>query len=393
MEVIVKARRAREGRLMPFMRRAARVDRAHWLLIVSIALWVQACASDAPAHARQSDRASSRAGAGEPADTQGAPSTSSGANDGAPLIPTSSAPASMMLSDGEICEANAYFSERKRLDVYMMIDDSGSMIPWWLPTVDALNLFFQDPASAGIGVGMQFFGSACEPEHYAQPLVPIGALPDNAAALQQAFPAIPLNETATLPALQGAIQHARDWSMQHPDATVIVVLVTDGLPEECNSTLENVTEAAREGFEGSPSIATWVVGIGDLGALDAFAAAGGTGKALITDPTASQQLAEALNKVRDAALPCEFGLPDVAGVPVQPDRVNLRHTATDGAGTTIGAVLDRESCDATQGGWYFDRADAPSKIIACPQSCERLNALSGEINVLLGCPTVVVAPD
>lgn len=143
----------------------------------------------------------------------------------------------MMLADGEICEASAYISERKRLDVYMMIDDSASMIPWWLPTVDALNMFFHDVGSAGIGVGMQFFGTACEPESYAKPLVPIAALPGNAAALQQAIPPIPVDETATLPALQGAIMHARSWSLQNPDATVIVLLVTDGLPEECSSTL------------------------------------------------------------------------------------------------------------------------------------------------------------
>lgn len=135
------------------------------------------------------------------------------------------------------------------------------------------------------------------------------------------------------------------------------------------------------------------MGIGDLGALDAFAAAGGTGKALITDPTASQQLSAALNKVRSAALPCDFALPAADGVAVQPDRVNLRHTGMDGVQTTIGAVKDRESCDPAQGGWYFDRADAPTRIIACQQSCQRLNELNGEIKVLLGCPTVLIAPD
>jgi hypothetical protein len=375
---------------MPATIRVMRAFCAQRLSIVLVAVLSHACASAAPDTGRRADRS----GATERQAVAGAPATPRiEANRETSVISMSSAPPAMMLTDSEICEARAYFSERKQLDVYMMIDDSGSMIPWWLPTVDALNLFFQDPDSAGISVGMQFFGSACEPESYANPRVPIAALPDNAAALQQAFPAIPLNETATLPALQGAIQHARSWATQHPDATVIVLLVTDGLPEECNSTIENVTQVAREGYEGTPSIATWVVGLGDLGALDAFAAAGGTGKALITDPTASQQLSAALNNIRSAALPCDFKLPSADGVPVQPDRVNLRHTGTDGAETTIGAVKDRESCDPTQGGWYFDDADAPTRIIACQQSCQRLNALNGEIKVLLGCPTVVVAPD
>lgn len=298
----------------------------------------------------------------------------------------------MPLADGEICDATAYFGERRRLDIYMMVDDSGSMIPWWVPTIEAINMFFKDPSSAGIGVGVQFFGTACDVDGYATPRVPIGPLPDNIPTLEQAFPPIPVDETATLPALQGAIQHARSWSVDHPDARVVVLLVTDGLPEECNSTVENVTEAAREGFEGSPSIPTFVVGIGDLGALNGFAAAGGTGQALITEPGAGAQLVAALDKIRTDALPCDFALPDGDGVEVQPDRVNLRHTGLDGQQTTIGRVDGLDRCDPAQGGWYFDDPDAPTRIIACEHSCRQLNELSGEIKVLLGCPTVVVTP-
>lgn len=309
-----------------------------------------------------------------------------------PIMPIAPQSEPMPLSDGEICEADAYFGERKRLDIYMMVDDSGSMVPWWPATIEAINMFFKDPSSAGIGVGVQFFGEECNAASYATPRVPIAPLPQNIPALEPAFPIIPISGTATLPAMQGAITHARLWATEHPDATVIVLLVTDGLPDECNSTVENVTAAAREGFEGTPSIRTFVVGIGDIGALDAFAAAGGTGNALVTQAGAGPQLVAALNKIRSAALPCDFALPQSDGVEVQPDRVNLRHSAASGEQTTIGSVRNREACDPNQGGWYFDNPAAPSRIIACEQSCQRLNELSGEVKVLLGCPTVVVTP-
>ena len=123
----------------------------------------------------------------------------------------------------------------------MMVDDSGSMVPWWPATLEAINMFYRDPGSVGIGVGLQFFGSICEMNHYATPVVPIQELPGHLTALEQAFPLLPIEGTATWPAMQGAIAHARSWATEHPDKTV-VLLVTDGIPDDCNSTVENVTE-------------------------------------------------------------------------------------------------------------------------------------------------------
>ena len=88
---------------------------------------------------------------------------------------------------GTVCDADVYTGERKRLDIYMMVDDSGSMIPWWPATIEAISMFFHDPSSAGIGIGEQFFGSACEAGFYAMPRVPIAPLPDNLMALETAF--------------------------------------------------------------------------------------------------------------------------------------------------------------------------------------------------------------
>lgn len=301
---------------------------------------------------------------------------------------TSGAGAAGMAGSG-VCDADVYTGDRKRLDIYMMIDDSGSMIPWWPATIEAINMFWRDPGSAGIGIGEQFFGSNCDPGYYATPRVPIAPLPDNITALENGFPIAPFEGTATLPAMQGAIQHAREWTMQNPDAKTVVLLVTDGLPDNCNSTIENVSQVISEGYNGSPSIQTFVVGLGALSALDMFAAAGGSGRAIVIQPGASQELVEALNSIRTAALPCDFALPDGGGTPVSLDRVNLQYTDLAGAEMTIPNVADMAACSGVAGGWYYDDSSGETRLVACPESCQQLNA-GGEVQVVLGCPTVRV---
>jgi hypothetical protein len=152
---------------------------------------------------------------------------------------------------------------------------------WWIHTLDAAA-----SASANIGMGVKFFGtdSPCDPQVYTEPDVPIAPLPDNVANLAAAIPSFPFESTPTLPALQGAILYARTWANNHRGSKVVVWLITDGIPNGCGSTVENVAQAAAEGRAGSISIPTYVIGIGNLQALDPIAKAGGTEKATIIDP-------------------------------------------------------------------------------------------------------------
>jgi len=81
----------------------------------------------------------------------------------------------------------------------MMVDQSLSMVAIdatgmtrWQSVIGALTHFVQSPESAGIQIGLQYFGlglggGSCAPEDYAQPEVEIGALPQNSAALTASF--------------------------------------------------------------------------------------------------------------------------------------------------------------------------------------------------------------
>jgi Mg-chelatase subunit ChlD len=300
-------------------------------------------------------------------------------------------PAQIELGQGEVCDADSYSAERKRLDIYMVVDDSASMVPWWPFTLDAISQFLHDADSAGIGVGLQFFGNQCDPAFYANPRVPIAELPDAAPALEMAFPALPLEGTAMVPALQGAVQYARDNMDAHRDSKTVVLLVTDGLPTECNSNVPDVEAAAMMGLLGSPSVQTFVIGIGiDLTTLDGFAKAGGSDKAFSVEPGSPAALVDALNAIRGQALPCDYALP-TGDSSVDVMRVNLRHTSASGEVATIGWVSGPQACDPQHGGgWYFDDPSAPQRLIVCPDRCDQLKQAGGEVQVLLGCPRVEV---
>jgi hypothetical protein len=287
---------------------------------------------------------------------------------------------------GPDCGRTVHEAERRQLDMYIMFDESASMIPWWIPVTEAVMGFVEDPRSAGIGVGIQFFGpgSQCDPNYYAQPRVAIAPLPGNAAAIRQAFP-LPFGGTPTRPALEGAVMHARSWSQSHPDSKVVVLLVTDGIPSDCLSTVDNSAEAARAGFSGTPSIPTYVIGIGNGLALDLIAQAGGTNRALTVLGTQDAVL-EAMNQIRGQALPCDYALPANA-----PDkgRVNLELNV-NGNLTTVPKVADANGCDPSRGGWYYNQDE--TRLVACPTTCSEFNnATAGSrVDVVLGCPTVIL---
>jgi len=299
------------------------------------------------------------------------------------------------------CGGQTYVAEAKgKLDILMVYDDSGSTVflpPFsWEPAKIATKAFVNAPSSAGIGVGMKFFGSDCDPNFYATPDVPIADLPAQAAVVAAALDArLPAADTMTEPALKGGYMHQKQWLMTHPDSKAIVLLVTDGEPDtECGGVaIGDGSAAAAEAFNGTPSIPTYVLGLGNLNNINAIAAAGGTGQAIAVDPNANngQGIVDAFNTIRTSAqpLPCEFQIPP--GGENTPAEVNLAYTPV---GATmhefVANVVDAAGCAGNQNrGWHYDNPSAPKTILTCPDTCTQLTS-GGMVQVALGCPTVLV---
>lgn len=410
----------------------------------------------------------------------------------------------------DACAGVSVKAELVPLDMYILLDKSGSMadaagkgpgaLTKWEAVTAALEAFFVDPQSAGIGVGLQFFpiivpnvpdtctnsaqcgaaapcflhaceeqlllgnvvpcdvdaecgaGDSCAPlgvcsanagyvclyqtpevscgsglgqcveitqsfcvnedsclaGDYAAPAVEIQDVASGAQSLLGAIAAQdPEGATPTAPALAGAIQHAREWAAANPGRKVVAVLATDGLPTECQpQEIGPIADIAEQGADGSPSVLTFVIGVfgqGDLGAqpnLDMIADGGGTSSAFfITDAQdVTQAFVDALKAIQVQTLACEYKLPAAPdGSELDYALVNVQHTpGSETAGKTVYYVGSAQGCDAAMGGWYYDadpaKGEAPTKIVMCPTTCAALETLGGEVDIEMGCQTIVPEP-
>jgi hypothetical protein len=292
-------------------------------------------------------------------------------------------------------------------DIFIMLDKSGSMncpasdsacdVPpnptvrptRWDAFVQAISAFVDAPASTGIGVGFGYFSlasTACDAAAYAMPTVPIAPLPGNAGAIKGSIAMImPGSNTPTVPALQGALQFAQAYTRSTPGRAASVVLVTDGYPNGCASTIAGAAMAAQMAFAGTPTTKTYVIGLGNTANLDEIALAG-SGAATHYFPANGDvvtQLLAALTTISGINT-CSYTLP--ANAMGDPLNVNVEVTTGGGMPTVIGYVGSATMCGPNNG-WYFDDPARPAKLILCPQTCQPVRTTSGSrVQVLVGCP-------
>jgi hypothetical protein len=295
------------------------------------------------------------------------------------------------------CAYSVSKGAQQALDVYIMLDQSASMLgPKWTGVTGAINSFVGQPLT-GVSVGLQYFALDlldCTASDYATPEVEIAPLPGVASKITQSLSQhAPISTTPTVAAEQGAVQHAQAWSMTHPGDVVIVVLATDGDPDTCNilpDPLTPVEQVASAGFMGTPKIATFVIGVGsDTSNLNAIAVAGGTGSAYIVDTSMAvdTQFLAALNKIRGSALGCNYKIPaPQAGSTTDFTKVNVQFSS-GGKKTIFPQVASKAACPSSGNAWYYDNAASPTQIILCTATCGAIN-VGGEVDVLTGCQTI-----
>lgn len=312
------------------------------------------------------------------------------------------------------CIAQAAAAEGIPLDLYVMFDQSGSMITpsgggTRLDAVRAaLTDFARAPASSGIGIGIGYFGylpiggTSCDPARYREPAVTIGGLPGNADALIRSLAQVkPVGETPTAAAIRGACDYASAWKNGHTDRLTVMLLITDGVPEApvtsqqpggCNPTLEDAVTATEACNADQGGMKTYVIGVGpSLSNLDQIAAAGGTDKAyLVEGGDVGTKVLDALNSIRGAAqIPCEMKIPPPPdGQTIDHTRVNI--VFVDGKAETHDLLaVDGEAGCQDDDGWYYDDAAAPKTIRLCERSCSLVKGdVKGRLEVAFGCATV-----
>jgi len=320
------------------------------------------------------------------------------------------------------CAATFVKAESQTLAMFIMLDqsrsmenivDTATMTTRWSAVTTALATFVKNPAAATIPVGLQYFGLettsanpgpgmpgqavSCMASDYAKADVPIAPLSSNASAITASMAAhAPLTNTPTLPAIQGGIQFVAAYASAHPENKVVLVLATDGEPSGCSSSVTNVSAAAAAGLMGTPSVETYVIGVGsNLTNLDAIAVAGGTKKAfLIGDANVQQELLTALTTIQGDVLPCQYSVP----VPQKGDldfgKVNVIFTpGSGGAQQEFQKAAGAAACTTGGNLWYYDNEAAPTQILLCPETCTRVAADGmAKVDIVLDCKETVVVP-
>jgi hypothetical protein len=326
------------------------------------------------------------------------------------------------------CVGAAFEGESIPLDILVMfdlscsmsctVDQSGCCLPqnasvpqtWRLyPVRSAMRTFLQDPESAGIGVGLAFFGNhplnanrdpvVCSVEHYSTASVGIAPLPGNATELIDALDAgMPEGGTPTHLAIDGACKQVSNFKTSNPGHKVVVLLVTDGIPEySCNATIQLAEAAAGNCFANGTGTEIYVLGVtannngqgNSLTQLDRIAVAGGTEHAYLTDTkdVAGSMLA-ALNSIRaDAVIPCDLTIPPPPpGETLAPDKLNIGICNPSGQPVPTPYVGDVNSC-GDHAGWYYNDPNSPSTIHLCNVTCDTVKAAGSSLFFSVGCKT------
>lgn len=86
-------------------------------------------------------------------------------------------------------------------------------------------------------------------------------------------------------------------------------------------------------------------------------------------------------------LACEWDIPEPPdGGVVDPNLVNVEYTTDGNPPEPVGYVDSAAACANVTHGWYFDDPVSPTKVLACPQTCEMLqNASNAGVNIIFGC--------
>lgn len=302
------------------------------------------------------------------------------------------------------CATDRKKAEKQPVDMVIGLDTSFSMDfdSKWPNVRDALKAFVGNPAYADLGVGLQFFPirKQCSVADYQMPAVPLTLQPQAAAPIGAALDAQQMaGGTPMVPLLEGLTKYLT--ANAKPGRKPVLVLATDGVPDDtCLSsedgarpnTLDNAVAVADAALKGTPSISTFVIGVGgELLALNAIAAAGGTGAATLVDTggNAQQALLAALDGIRRKAIPCDYDIPPGT---IDPESTNVTYTSNGNTKNLVFVGNEAGCGKAPDGaGWYFDNEAAPKKVILCAAMCEAVKGDDlGSVELVFGCPRVGV---
>jgi len=328
--------------------------------------------------------------------------------------------------------------------LFVMLDQSGSMedaplfIPpnKWQVATDAINAFVNDPASADLDIALQYFplenGDCVTGAGYSTPDVPMGLLPDHAINITNSLASHSPGGnrggrgsgggTPIEGALRGVTsycaQYKQDTTLNPEGKNCVAVLVTDGLPTRCSEDPAVLVGIAADAY-ANHEVMTFTIGMtgADFGLLDQIAQAGqadctpdpGDATWACNVSTGGTTFIDALDLIRTTVtrletrtelvpqlvtetLACEWEITEPpAGSIFDSRMVNVVFSPTGQTADRqfFGRVSSISIC-GDKLGWAYDNEINPTRIIACPRTCDTIQASgNGTIEIQLGCASVL----
>jgi hypothetical protein len=244
--------------------------------------------------------------------------------------------------------------------------------------------------------------ATCDSNSYDRPAVEIGPMPQNGAALAMStVQQWPNGPTTIKPALRGALDHL-GWYMgnmgMHQSEHLVEVLVVGGPPApDCapSSIADCADVAAGSNFKSHVITFDY-----DGPAIDPIAQRGG-GKVFRIDShrdDIARRFAGIVDEIRRDPH-CEYDIPSGA---VDPSKVTIEvNLSSPDAGVAgvepsvklqVFPVKNRDACN-NGAGWYYDRADHPTRIIVCDDTCRKIHGpTESSVTIKVGCTAAPPPP-
>jgi hypothetical protein len=328
-----------------------------------------------------------------------------------------------------VCAEETLSAEPLPLDMYIVLDRTGSMIEEmpagedcqlgvqnpptfntkWCKATQALSQYFMGGTAAGHRAALQFMIPAestsiecgAVPENlHARANVDLTELPTTVdgpllAALAAAEPDTP--STAIESALNGIVMYTADNATA--GRQMIGVLVTDGDPTFCSQTIATLASIPQRHFEGT-GIPTFIIGMtgAEPGTLQALAEHGGSPEhSEFCDPSDSgatchywsvgdgdpEAFVAALEAIQAAVTGCEFAVPATNAGLVDLDTVRVELSA-DQATMPVELTRVESEDDCTEGAYLTAEINGVPTIRLCAAACAAVSG-TARISVTVEC--------
>jgi hypothetical protein len=101
--------------------------------------------------------------------------------------------------------------------------------------------------------------------------------------------------------------------------------------------------------------------------------------------------AVAATVIEGSTLACEWDIPPPPeGEIFDADLVNVRFSTAGGPETIIGFVQTVDDCVRAGDGWFYDNNDNPTRILFCPETCQRIQGLlDAKVDIEFGCKKIM----